>query len=79
MAQPIAYPARDVARVITRNRKLMQEYSSACQDGRVQAVSAPGGNLVVVLDAALSQRLQAAGPKLEGQLYEGPLPGNRPG
>ena len=74
MSDPVAYPARDVARLIASDRPLMQEYGAACRDGRVQAVSARGKNLVVVHDPAIVQRLEAANPGLKRQPYEGPPP-----
>jgi len=60
----IAYLARDVARVIARDRILMSEYKQGCRDGSVRAVVERGRNHVLITDEGLCRRLEAANPGL---------------
>lgn len=65
----IAYPAREVARVIATRRELMAAYGAACKDGRVRAVQAKGGNFVVVDDPEIRRLLEGSGTKLSRHVW----------
>ncbi len=62
--QTLAYPARRVAKIITKDRDLMREYKLGCRDGRVKAVMSEGQNYVAVRDSKICERLEAADAKL---------------
>ena len=55
-------PAGHVARVIARDRGLMDAYKAGCRDGRVQAVASGGRNYVGIRDADLADRIATINP-----------------
>ena len=70
MSDLVAYPARDVARVLTRSRDLMRAYKEAAREDQVQAVASGGRNYVVVHDAAVRSALQTAAPDLPSFAFD---------
>ena len=65
-----AYPARIVAKLLTRDRALMSDYKQGCRDGTVQAIQHNGQNWVVITDEGLRGRLEATDPKLPRLQYD---------
>lgn len=66
-----AYDAKEITgTVLLKNRKLMELWKWASDEGRVKAVSVGGKNYAVVMDDDLAQHIAEAAPGLEHQRYD---------
>ena len=66
-----AYDAKEVtAQALLKDRRLMELWKWASDEGAVQAVSVKGQNYAVVKDEDLVTRLRKRAPKLEEHRYD---------
>ncbi len=65
-----AFPAKDIARAIVKNRELMDWYKEAGRANRVHALSCGGRNWVILEDAELLEELRRVAKGLREYQYD---------